>query len=391
MVRSAWHLIMLVLLSTTVAACSLPDLSLSPTETPPPPPPPASLTTPTAAAPMPDSPADATVVTTQEQDGTASESLLTTVGRREVLRCGVNADLPGFGFYDSVRDEWSGFDVDFCRVVAAAVLGDADGVEFVPLTADTRWEAIRNGDVDVLFRNSTWTAARDTAEGVDFGPTTFHDGQGFLVATDGDIATVGDLNGRSICVIAETTSAANLRDELPVRDITSEIQTYPDAEAMFRAYDDGACDAVSSDRSQLISLRERLRDPVAHTVLAEQISREPLGPAYRENDSEWQDAVNWAVFATVYAEELRVDQRNIATLRTSDDPRIRRLLGQEGSIGDDLGLRPTFAADIITQVGNYADIYNRNLGPDTRFALDRGPNKVWNLGQGGVLAAPPFR
>ncbi len=383
MARIAWHLIVLALLSTTVAACSLPDLSLSPTATPPPPPTSEAVTAP------PDSPTEATVVTAQES--AAGESLLTTVRQREVVRCGVNADLPGFGFYDSVRDEWSGFDVDFCRVVAAAVLGDATGVEFVPLTADTRWAAIRNGDVDVLFRNSTWTAARDTAEGVDFGPTTFHDGQGFLVAADGAIATVGDLDGRSICVIAETTSAANLRDELPVRDITSELQTYPDADTMFRAYDDGACDAVSSDRSQLISLRQRLREPAAHVVLTEQISREPLGPAYRENDSAWQDAVNWAVFATVYAEELRVNQSTIAAFRDSSDPRVRRLLGIEGTIGDDLGLRPEFAADIVTQVGNYADIYNRNLGPDTPFALDRGPNKVWNLGQGGVLAAPPFR
>ncbi len=322
----------------------------------------------------------------------AAQSVLDQVRARGVLRCGVNADLPGFGFYDGVRDTWNGFDVDFCRVVAAAVLGDTDAIEFVPLTAGERWEAIRNDQVDVLFRNSTWTADRDTAEGVDFGPTTFHDGQGFMVRQASDIDAVASLADRTICVTASTTTEANLRDEMPARGIPVEIETFESTEETYRAYDSGMCDAVTSDRSQLIALRETLDSPDDHRVLGELISREPLGPAFVENDSTWRDVISWSIFAAIYAEELRVNQENVRVLaETTTDPRIRRLVGLEGTIGEDLGLDRAFALRIIEQVGNYGDIYNRSLGPDTRFDLDRGPNKVWNLGEGGVLSSPPFR
>lgn len=318
--------------------------------------------------------------------------LLTRVRQREKLRCGVNADLPGFGFYDSVRQQWNGFDVDFCRVVAAAVHGNAELVEFIPLTAEQRWEAIREGEVDVLFRNSTWTADRDTAEEVDFGPTTFHDGQGFMVRKTAIITALTELEGKTICVTEDTTSESNLRDEMPARNIAVQVQAFPTMDETYTAYDTGSCDAVTSDRSQLIAKRATLTVPEEHTVLNDLISREPLGPAYIEGDSEWHDVVNWAIFVTIYAEELRVNQENVSTLAaTSTDPRIRRLLGREATIGTDLGLQNDFAFDVIQQVGNYGDIYNRNLGPETPFNLDRGPNKVWNLGLGGVLSSPPFR
>lgn len=370
--------VLVVCVAVVITSCGELAAFQSPTATavPSPTPAPTRTPTPTAAPTSPPQPV----------------GLLRQVRRREALRCGVNADLPGFGFYDSVRQRWTGFDVDFCRVVAAAVLGNAERVEFVPLTAEQRWDAIRSGEIDVLFRNSTWTVQRDSAEGVDFGPTTFHDGQGFMVREDADISTVADLAGQTVCVMSETTSEANLQDELPARDIAVEIQSFATVNETYNAYETGVCDAVTSDRSQLIAKRETLETPADHLVLGELISREPLGPAYVEDDSEWHDAVNWAIFATIYAEELRVSQENVATLAaTSTDPRIRRLLGSEGTIGTDLGLSNDFGLTIIQQVGNYGDIYNRNLGPDTPFNLDRGPNKAWNLGQGGVLYAPPFR
>ncbi len=322
----------------------------------------------------------------------ATGGLLARVQQRGTLICGVNPDLPGFGYYDNVRRQWSGFDVDFCRVVAAAIFGDATRVEFRAVSAAERWEFIREGEIDVLFRNSTWTAERDLAERVDFGPITFHDGQGFLTHLDANLTTPNDLDGHSICVTADTTSESNVRDEMAARGISVDIQPYESVDATFNAYDQRRCDAVTSDRSQLVVKQQTLTDPTAHYLMGDLISREPLAPAFIENDSQWQEVISWSIFATIYAEELRVDQQNVADIvKTTTDPRIRRLLGLDGTIGTDLGVSNDFALQIIQQVGNYADIYNRNLGPRTPFNLDRGPNKVWNLGEGGILAAPPFR
>lgn len=342
--------------------------------------------TPGGTADMPDAPP------TTAASVPATGSRLAQVQARGTLICGVNADLQGFGFYDNVRGRWSGFDVDFCRVVAAAIFGDATRVEFRAIAAEDRWESIRQGTIDVLFRNSTWTAERDLAQRVDFGPIIFHDGQGFLAHADTNISTPADLVNRTICVTSSTTSAENVRDEMAARDIPVEIKLYDTVDATFNAYDRRECDVVTSDRSQLVVKQQTLTDPAAHVLLGDLISREPLAPAFIENDSRWQEVINWSIFATIYAEELRVNQQNVEQLAaTTDNPRIRRLLGLEGSIGNDLGLANDFALQIIRQVGNYGDIYDRNLGPSTPFDLDRGPNKVWNLGQGGVLAAPPFR
>jgi general L-amino acid transport system substrate-binding protein len=323
----------------------------------------------------------------------SGQSLLRTVQERGRLICGTNADLPGFGFYDNVRDQWSGFDVDFCRVIAAAVLGDSDAVEFVGLTTsgpNERFAAIVDGKVDVLFRNTTWTLSRDAR--VDFGPTIFHDGQSFMVRKSSGITTLEDLEGQTICVSKGTTTELNLNDDFAARGISFIPVTFDDESKVYPAYDEQRCDAVTSDSSQLASKRETLEDPDAHIILGTLISREPLGPAFINDDSLWHDAVSWSVFATIYAEELRVDQSNVEELaETSDDPRIRRLLGLEGELGAGIGLPNDFGFQIISQVGNYADIYDRNLGPETYFALERGPNKVWNLGEGGVLESPPFR
>ncbi|MBX0328944.1 amino acid ABC transporter substrate-binding protein [Oscillochloris sp. ZM17-4] len=324
----------------------------------------------------------------------AAGGLLERVKARGTLICGVNADLPGFGFYDSVRGRWSGFDVDFCRAVAAAIFGDASAVEFVALNTsgqNERFDAVRSGKVDVLFRNTTWTLGRDASQ-LAFGPTTFHDGQTFMVRSADKITTVEGLAGKKICVASGTTSEQNLSDDLVSRGIVFDAVLYDDENKLYPAYDAGLCDAVTSDSSQLVSKRQTLANPEDHIILGDRISREPLGPVFIEGDEQWRDVVTWVVFATMYAEELRVDQSNVEQLNASSaDPRVQRLLGLEGGFGEKLGLGNDFGYQIISLVGNYADIYNRNLGPTTPFALDRGPNKAWNLGAGGVLASSPFR
>jgi general L-amino acid transport system substrate-binding protein len=357
----------------------------------------ATATLPVLATPEPtvgETPPEATPEANAEPTPAPAVSLLTRVRERGRLICGTNADLPGFGFYDNVRDQWTGFDVDFCRALAAAIFADPNAVEYIALNtsgANERFEAIRSGRVDVLFRNTTWTLGRDLAQ-LAFGPTTFHDGQTFMVRADSGIATLDDLADKRVCVAEGTTSAQNLSDDFAARGVTFEPVLYSDENLLYPAYDNGDCDAVTSDSSQLVSKRQTLENPDDHIILGDRISREPLGPAFIESDEQWRDVVTWVVYATIYAEELRVDQLNVGQqLADSSDPRVRRLLGLEGDFGEKLGLAPDFAYQIISQVGNYADIYNRNLGPDTAFALERGPNKVWNLGSGGVLASPPFR
>jgi general L-amino acid transport system substrate-binding protein len=348
--------------------------------------PPTSADEPTPVDPVAQVPTEAPVQ--------VAPGLLARVQARGNLICGTNADLPGFGFYDRVRDNWSGFDVDFCRAMAAAIFGDAEAVEFVGLNTsgrNERFAAVRDGTVDVLFRNTTWTLGRDLAD-LAFGPTTFHDGQTFMVRTNAGIANSNDLADKRICVSRGTTSEQNLNDDFNARGIAFEAVLFDDESLLYPAYDAGECDAVTSDSSQLASKRQTLTRPADHVVLGERISREPLGPAFIESDEQWRDIVHWVVFATMYAEELRVAQANVDRLaQSSDDPRVRRLLGIEGEFGQALGLSDDFALQIIRQVGNYGDIYERNLGPSTPFALDRGPNKAWNLGDGGVLASPPFR
>jgi general L-amino acid transport system substrate-binding protein len=328
-------------------------------------------------------------------DALPSPSKLIEVQSRGMLRCGVNADLPGFGFYDAVRKRWSGFDVDFCRIIAAAVLGDASKVEFIAVTTadgpNERFSAVRSGMVDVLIRNTTWTASRD-GSGLAFGPTTFHDGQTFMARKSLNIQTLNDLAGKRICAGEGTTSLLNLRDDFAARGIQFTLVETKGEEELYDSYRDGLCDAVTSDSSQLAVERIELPEPDDHVVMGDRISREPLGPAVAEGDDQWFDIVSWSISATLYAEELRIDNANVNEyLIDSTDPRVRRLLGVEGNIGQQFGLPADFGYQIISQVGSYADIYNNNLGPDTVFDIDRGPNKAWNLGGGGVLASPPFR
>ncbi|NJL53820.1 amino acid ABC transporter substrate-binding protein [bacterium] len=324
----------------------------------------------------------------------AFESTLDRVLQRGRLRCGVNDSLPGFGFREA-DGTFTGFDTDFCRALGAAVLGDKNAVEFVPLNTNERFQGVADRRVDVLFRNTTWTASRDIGTDViprlDFGPTIFHDGQRFMVRRSANITTFEDLRDKYICVLSDTTTQQNLRDQFEAWEIPFELIGEDTPDNVYDAYARGRCDAVTSDTSQLVSRRQSLPNPDDHIILEAPISREPLSPALIEQDSIWRDVVSWTIYAVIYAEELGVDSVNLNRKAREGNPDVEALLGIRGQVGERLGLKPDFARTVIQQVGNYEEIYNRNLGPRTPFNLDRGPNKAWNKGEGGVLSSPPFR
>jgi general L-amino acid transport system substrate-binding protein len=315
-----------------------------------------------------------------------AEGRLALVQERGQLICGVNGSLPGFSFLDSASGETTGFDADFCRAVAAAVLGDPTLIEFRALNADARGPALQSQEIDVLIRNTTWTVTRDTDWGL-FAPTTFYDGQGMMVRSADGISSLADLEGATICVQTGTTTELNLADVLGSEGIDFDPLPFGEIEQTYSAYDEGSCDAVTSDRSQLIAQRTTLSNPDDHVVLEEVMSKEPLGPVVPHGDEAWFNIVKWVVFATIEAEERGITQDNVADMVGSDNVVIARLLGAEGDLG--LGLEPDWVVDVITAVGNYGEIYERNLGPGTPFDLDRGPNSLWT--EGGLLYAPPYR
>ena len=312
---------------------------------------------------------------------------LAQIIERDSLVCGVNEGLPGFGFLDE-NGENVGFDIDFCRAIAAAVLGDPAKVEFRPLDADGRQPAILSGEIDVLLRNTTWTVSRDATWGL-FAPTTFYDGQGMMVRAADGITTLEDLEGATVCVQTGTTTELNLADVFNARGIElEETLAFGDDTQTYDAYDEGQCDAVTSDRSQLLAQRTAMSNPDDHVILEEVMSKEPLGPVVPFGDDNWFNIVKWVVYATIEAEEQGITQDNVADMVSSDNPVIARLLGSEGDKG--LGLSADWVVDVITAVGNYGEIYDRNLGPGTPFELERGPNALWTT-PGGLLYAPPYR
>jgi general L-amino acid transport system substrate-binding protein len=309
-------------------------------------------------------------------------------GRGELI-CGINGGLPGFSFLDQATGENTGFDADFCRAVAAAVLGDPEAVEFRALTADQRSTAIQTGEVDVLIRNTTWTVSRDTSWGL-FAPTIFYDGQGMMVREADDITALEDLDGATICVQSGTTTELNLADQMRVVGADYTPSVFDTIEQTYATYDEGNCDAVTSDRSQLVSQRTIMTNPDEHVILDVVMSKEPLGPVVPLGDDPWFNIVKWVVFATFEAEEQGITSDNVEELRdTSENPVVRRLLGAEGELGIGLGLQNDWVVDVILAVGNYGEIYDRNLGPGTEFDLERGPNSLWT--EGGLLYAPPYR
>ena len=317
----------------------------------------------------------------------AAGGLLAEVQGRGTLRCGVNSSLPGFGSIDASGNN-IGFDVDFCRAIAAAVLGDANAVEFTTLNTDQRFPALQAGEVDVLIRNTTWTLTRDADLGLDFTVTTFYDGQGYIVRAD-EFESVEDLAGGTICVTSGTTTELNLADDFARRGLDYTANVFSETADAFSTFTEGACDAYTSDKSQLASLRSAEPNPDDYAILPDTISKEPLGPVVRANDSDWRDAVMWTVFAMIEAERLGINQANVEEALASDNIEYQRLLGSgDEDLGALLGLPQDFGYQIVSQVGNYADVYERHLTP---IGIDREGSLNAHWTEGGLLYAPAFR
>jgi general L-amino acid transport system substrate-binding protein len=314
---------------------------------------------------------------------------LAEVASAGVVRCGGNQSVPGFGYINPDTNDFEGFDIDFCKAIAAAALGDATAFEIRPTTANERFPVLQSGEVDVLIRNTTWTISRDTSLGFDFAPTTFYDGQGMMVRKDSGITDLEGLEGGTICVQSGTTTEKNLADVFRGLDIEFTPVVFDNADATREAYDAGSCDGFTTDKSGLVSQQILLSEPEAHTILDATMSKEPLGPLVRHGDNNWGDIVNWTVFCTIQAEELGITSANVDDFVDGDDPVIRNLLGDEGDLGLALGLNADFCYQVIKQVGNYGEIYDRNLGPDTPFDLPRGLNALYT--DGGLMYSPPFR
>ena len=318
----------------------------------------------------------------------ANASTLEDTKERGTLRCGVSDGLPGFSAPDD-EGNWQGLDVDVCRSVAAAVLGDADAVEYVSLNAVERFTALQSGEVDVLSRNTTWTTTRDTTLGINFAGISFYDGQGFMVSRDLGISNASELDGAAICIQAGTTTELNLADYFRANDMEFDPIVFDTSEQTVGGYQAGRCDVLTSDTSQLAALRIQLDDPDASVILGDVISKEPLGPSVRQGDDEWFNIVKWSLFALLNAEELGLSSENVDEMMESENPNIVRLLGQDGNYGEGMGLEADWAYNIISQVGNYGEIYDRNVGMDSPLKIDRAVNALWT--EGGLQYAPPVR
>jgi general L-amino acid transport system substrate-binding protein len=340
---------------------------------------------PAAAPAATPAPAEAAAAAPAAQAG----SRLDTVKERGKLICGVNNQLPGFGVVDS-DGAYTGFDVDFCKAVAAAVLGDATAVDYVYADSNSRFTLVKTGEIDVLFRNSTWTTTRDSAEvGMEFMPVNFYDGQGMMVRADSGITSIDDMDGATICVQSGTTTELNLADYFRARGLEFTPVVFQDNDGTLGAYDEGRCDGFTTDKSGLVASLTRTSVPADHIILADTMSKEPLAGAVSQGDAVWADAVRWVVYGLIQAEESGVTSANVQEMLASEDPTIKRLLGVEGDLGAKLGLPNDYMVKVLEQTGNYGEIWDRNLGPDTPYKLPRGINAQWT--DGGLLYSPPFR
>lgn len=316
-------------------------------------------------------------------------SALDTVQKRGKLLCGVNTGLPGFSSVDS-KGRWTGIDVEVCRAVAAAVLGDAGKVEFTPLTAKERFTALQSGEIDLLSRNTTWTLTRDSSLGVNFTGVTYYDGQGFMVSRELGVKSARELDGASICMLSGTTNELNLADYFRTHGMKYEPVVFDTADQVVKGFESGRCDVLTSDQSQLYGQRVKLADPNKAMVLPEIISKEPLGPLVRQGDDDWMNVVRWTLFAMVNAEELDVSSKNVEQMKmASKNPETRRLLGLEGIKGKGLKLSDDWAYQIVRQVGNYGEVFERTVGKGSPLGIDRGLNTLWK--DGGLQYAPPIR
>ncbi|NES02567.1 MAG: amino acid ABC transporter substrate-binding protein [Okeania sp. SIO2F4] len=344
------------------------------------------------------------------------ESILEQVKERGWLNCGVSGDLPGFSYVNleelditkldndqnipnnisqQIQRSVVGFDVDICRAIASAIFDNPNAIRYRFLNTKERFEEISSGKIDVLSYTTTWTVERDVSINVEFAPIVFYDGQGILVRENSEVKSLRDLNGKVICVETETTTKKNLEDEKKERNLTFKTRQLQDKRDVYRLYEAGECQAVTSDISQLAASLNLLKNPDEHIILPEILSKEPLAPAVIDSDLQWVEIVRWIVFALIEAEELGINQNNLEQKKASTDPKIIRFLGLEGtadSIGSRLGLEPDYTQRIIRHVGNYGEIYERNLGPNSSTPIKRGLNNLWNNPEEpGLIYSPPFR
>jgi len=316
----------------------------------------------------------------------AAAQMLKTVKDRGSLICGVSQGLPGFSTPDD-KGNWTGLDVDFCRALAAAIFNDPAKVKFTPLSAKDRFEPLKSGEIDVLSRNTTWTSSRDAL--FNFAAVTYYDGQGFMVRKALKVNSALELNGASVCTQTGTTTELNLADYFRANNMKYEVIAFGSADETVKAYEAGRCDAFTTDMSQLYAERLKLANLNDHAILAEIISKEPLGPLVRHGDDQWLDLVKWTHYAMLNAEELGVSQKTVGDAAKSNQPEIKRLVGAEGAYGEQLGLTKDWVVRIVKHVGNYGEVYERNLGTGSKLNISRGLNRLWT--KGGIQYAPPIR
>ncbi|MFB9267391.1 amino acid ABC transporter substrate-binding protein [Bradyrhizobium erythrophlei] len=318
----------------------------------------------------------------------ASAQTLKTVKDRGLLSCGVSQGLPGFSSPDD-KGNWTGLDVDVCRAIAAALFNDPTKVKYVPLSAKDRFTALQSGEIDVLSRNTTWTISRDTSLGANFTGVTYYDGQGFMVKKSLKVNSALELNSASVCVQTGTTTEQNLADYFKGNNMKYEVIAFGTNDEAVKAYESGRCDVFTTDVSGLYADRLKLANPADHVVLPEVISKEPLGPMVRHGDDQWFDIVKWTLFAMITAEELGITQNNVDEMAKSDKPEMKRVLGTDGNLGEQLGLTKDWVIRIVKTVGNYGETFERNVGAGSKLGIARGLNNLWN--KGGIQYAPPIR
>ena len=329
--------------------------------------------------------AGAMIASTAMADGHGN-STLAQVKEKGFVQCGVSQGLPGFSNADD-SGNWTGLDVDLCRAVAAAVFGDSEAVKYTPLSAKQRFTALASGEIDILSRNTTWTMTRDTQLGLNFAGVNYYDGQGMMVPTALGVTSALELDGANICTNTGTTTELNITDFFRANGMSFNLVAFEKADEVVAAYDSGRCDVYTTDRSGLAAQRGKLTAPDSHMVLSEIISKEPLGPVVRQGDDQWFNIVRWTLNAMINAEELGITSANVNQTEYNDvSPSVARLVGKEGTFGEELGLDNKWAYNIIRQVGNYAESYERNVTP---LGLARGVNALWS--DGGILYAAPIR
>ncbi len=317
---------------------------------------------------------------------TSAATLDEVVGKGHV-QCGVSQGLPGFSNFDD-KGNWSGVDVDICRAIAAAIFNDSEAVKYTPLSSKERFTALQSGEIDVLSRNTTWTATRDTALGLNFAGVNYYDGQGFMVRKDLGVNSALELDGAAICTQTGTTTELNVADYFRSNDMAYTVVAYEKSDEVVAAYDSGRCDVYTTDQSGLYAQRIKLKDVSAHKVLPEVISKEPLGPVVRQGDDQWFNLVKWSLYCMINAEEMGITSQNIKSKMNGKDPAIKRLLGEEGAFGENLGVSPTWCGNIVAQVGNYGESFARHLSVEP-LNISRGVNELWS--KGGIQYAPPIR